>query len=134
MNKYVLGIILIGKNKTLLQRKNRGGSLLNGKLNAIGGKIEEAENSLCAMRREYFEETGDSNNLKWKRVGSLEGSGYSIDVFVTKMVDYYYDAFDFKSNDPNMEELFILNISDISWEDTAPNLKEIYINIGVLSV
>jgi 8-oxo-dGTP diphosphatase len=56
---YCVGFIFDNcLNKVLLVKKNRGPANMAGKLNGIGGKMEEGESGLDAMIRECREETG----------------------------------------------------------------------------
>src|SRR5690348_492914 len=56
---FCLGFILSRDlTKVLLIKKNRGFKELIGKLNGIGGKIQEGEEKIEAMHRECKEETG----------------------------------------------------------------------------
>lgn len=69
---YVLGfyfsphhshVVLIQKLKPMWQR---------GKLNGVGGKLEDGESSATAMRREFKEEAGlDLHEDKWIHFGRL---------------------------------------------------------------
>jgi 8-oxo-dGTP diphosphatase len=70
--RYVVGFVF---NKSMtrvaLIRKNRP-SWQAGKLNGIGGHIEERETAVKAMEREFYEETGVMiNELKWEKVGVM---------------------------------------------------------------
>lgn len=83
MKKYVLGFMfsdlfeqegelaLIRKNKPAWQR---------GKLNGIGGKVEENELYLDAMRREFKEETGFDQD-EWTPCGTMKGKDWEVEVF-----------------------------------------------------
>lgn len=76
--KYVAGflfspnfelVVLIHKNRPDWQA---------GKVNAVGGKIEEGENSTAAMQREFEEETG-LRVLEWKEFALLSDMrGYAV--------------------------------------------------------
>lgn len=60
MNKieYVSGFLFNeNKNKVVLVIKNRP-DFQRGKINAVGGKIEENESPIKAITREFWEETG----------------------------------------------------------------------------
>ena len=57
--RYVLGFIFNEElDKVLLIEKTKGPCNMTGRLNGIGGKIEENEEPKNAMSRECFEETG----------------------------------------------------------------------------
>lgn len=57
MKKYVVGFMYDDHGHVALIRKNRP-QWQAGRLNGIGGHIEEGESPLNAMRREFLEETG----------------------------------------------------------------------------
>ena len=58
MKKYVVGFVFDKTyEKVLLIKKNRP-EWQKGKINGLGGKIEEGETSIEAMRREFLEECG----------------------------------------------------------------------------
>lgn len=63
--KYVLGFLFdLDDDSILLVRKNRP-DWQAGLLNGIGGKIESGENPFDAMTREFVEETGIVQDIKW---------------------------------------------------------------------
>lgn len=57
MKTYVAGFMIAADGRVALVRKNRP-DWQRGKLNGIGGKIEDGETALQAMIREFKEETG----------------------------------------------------------------------------
>lgn len=58
MNRYVAGFMFNGEMSAVaLIRKNKP-DWQRGKLNGIGGKIEEGESDVSAMCREFWEECG----------------------------------------------------------------------------
>jgi 8-oxo-dGTP diphosphatase len=67
---YVVGF-LFGHDKTMvaLIKKSRP-EWQKGMLNGIGGKIENSENALTAMRREFKEEAG-ADVSDWKLLHSI---------------------------------------------------------------
>lgn len=78
---YVAGFMFDGE-KVALIRKNRP-EWQAGLLNGIGGKIEEGERPLEAMRREFREETGrDVEDNRWVQFAILS-SGFD----ATGMID-----------------------------------------------
>lgn len=87
MKRYVLGfafdtygerVVLIEKQKPTWQA---------GKYNGVGGKIEENEDPIDAMVREFEEETGvATEDTDWKLLGYMGGPDWSCDVF------YFHDA------------------------------------------
>lgn len=68
-------VVLIRKNKPVWQ---------SGKLNGIGGKLEENEVGLIAMKREFKEETGVETSVnQWRHYCSLRGSEFCVECFCT---------------------------------------------------
>lgn len=124
--KYVLGFVFIGNDKILLQLKNRGGDYLNGKLNGLGGKIEEGESAISAMAREYFEETGDNRYLDWHKFSCIfYKNGVELNVFTCNVSDDFYDNIEWSSEDSNAEKLFIFDLNEIDWKLCVSNLEHI---------
>jgi 8-oxo-dGTP diphosphatase len=74
MINYVVGFMFSsGKDGILLIRKNRP-EWQYGKLNGIGGKMEEGETPRDAMVREFREETGlKTKEEDWTIAGRIEG-------------------------------------------------------------
>lgn len=71
MTNYVAGLMFsIDREWVAVIRKERP-QWQAGKLNAIGGKIEDGESSLEAMVREFHEETGVYNH-HWERIAGLK--------------------------------------------------------------
>ena len=64
-------VVLIRKEKPAWQR---------GKLNGVGGKIEEGETPAEAMRREFLEETG-MDIKSWEQYVTLTGEGFTVHFF-----------------------------------------------------
>jgi len=69
MNKYVLGFMFSTNGAVWLIRKNKP-EWQRGRLNGIGGKIEENESPADAMKREFYEEAGIKLN-DWKHFCTL---------------------------------------------------------------
>lgn len=124
--RYVLGFVFIGDDKILLQLKNRGGDYLNGKLNGLGGKIENGENELSAMIREYFEETGDDRFMDWHKFSSIfYKNSVELNVFTCNVSDGFYNNIEWSSQDSNVEKLFIFDLKDVDWSLCVNNLEHI---------
>lgn len=65
MQRYVVGFAFsMDRQRVLLIKKNRP-DWQKGKLNGIGGKIEDNEDAYDAMEREFFEEAGVHTFDKW---------------------------------------------------------------------
>lgn len=80
MTKYVCGfyfdhllqnVVLIWKNKPAWQK---------GKLNGVGGKIEDGELPEAAMRRVFKEETG-VDHQSWQPLVTLTGADWQVNFF-----------------------------------------------------
>lgn len=100
-------VLLIVKNKPKWQF---------GKLNGIGGKIEEKETPLQAMIREFKEETGIECK-EWKRVTVMIGEDWEVQVFTT----ISSKVFDFKTMTD--EEVLLIPISELDSYDHISNLR-----------
>jgi 8-oxo-dGTP diphosphatase len=86
MTRYVAGLSFSSTtNIVALIRKNKP-EWQKGKLNAIGGKIEEGETPEEAMIREFKEETSVTVN-SWREFLVLLGFGYEVHFFVTELPD-----------------------------------------------
>jgi 8-oxo-dGTP diphosphatase len=90
--QHVLGFVFDEKAQHVLLIKKNKPAFQVGKLNGIGGKIEEEDGSSAhAMQREMIEETGitvPSDN--WYAMGTMQGNSWAADVFYTtinKVVD-----------------------------------------------
>lgn len=74
MTEYVAGFLLDHKGRVVLVRKNRP-DWQAGKLNAVGGHVEEGERPIEAMRREFQEETGlDLDG--WEHFATVKGQDW----------------------------------------------------------
>lgn len=94
MQKYVVGFLFnYGIYEVVLIRKNRP-DWQKGKLNGVGGKIEEGELPIDSMRREFLEEAG-VYIFDWIPFCVLSGDNYEVHFFcasdslngVTSMLD-----------------------------------------------
>jgi len=85
MKKYVVGflvnrasesVVLIVKNKPVWQK---------GKMNGVGGKIEEGETPHAAMSREFEEEAGMKiPEAYWTLTVVLTGADFQLNVFIAE--------------------------------------------------
>ena len=85
MTAYACGFAFDAEENVALIRKLRPG-WQKGRLNGIGGHIEEGEGSLPAMKREFEEEAG----LKvsdWQHFITLEGDNWFCDFYRAFFVD-----------------------------------------------
>jgi 8-oxo-dGTP pyrophosphatase MutT (NUDIX family) len=83
MDCYVAGFLFSeDAGSVALIEKKKGPPAVVGKWNAIGGKIEDREESLAAMNREFIEEAGPLGaGLDWQMFLKLEGDGWSVDFY-----------------------------------------------------
>jgi 8-oxo-dGTP diphosphatase len=84
--RYVLGFLFsYDLQRVALIHKERP-NWQKGKLNGIGGHLEEGEMSVDAMSREFFEETGVKIPLwDWQEFCQMEGSGFRVDCFTARL-------------------------------------------------
>lgn len=88
MVEYVCGFAFGGKNNdVVLIRKNKP-TRQKGKLNGVGGHIEQGEEPHTAMVREFEEETGLHVPF-WEHYLTLEGSDWRVYFFRAFEVDVY---------------------------------------------
>jgi 8-oxo-dGTP diphosphatase len=82
MKAYVLGFV-IHQNEVLLIEKERP-YWQQGKLNGVGGSVEDGESPDGAMSREFREETGVvTPAVSWRHFGDLHGPGYVVYCYVS---------------------------------------------------
>lgn len=114
--KYVVGF-LIHKNGWVLLLQKTHPDYLAGKWNGVGGKIEEGESSLEAMRREFKEEAGLDFSA-WDLFARLHTNRADIDCFVG-----YYDGDtnDIKTMTDEPVQWFVEHFIDQL--DLVPNVK-----------
>ena len=91
MRTYVLGFIFTADESGLLDvlliRKQRPEQQI-GKLNGIGGKVEDGELPLYAMCRECAEETQlQFHPLDWTEFGTVQGTDFKIHLFYQLALD-----------------------------------------------
>lgn len=79
MNLYVLGFAFDDLGRVALIRKRRP-DWQAGRLNGIGGHIENHETAYHAMVREFYEETG-VKLVDWQAVGVMKGDDWHVTVF-----------------------------------------------------
>lgn len=81
--RYVVGFCFTSdKSLVRLIRKNRP-KWQEGKLNGVGGHIEEGEDPISAMVREFKEETGaETQPSDWREFALLIGDYFQLHCFV----------------------------------------------------
>ena len=83
MKKYVLGFAFDNEYRVLMIRKNRP-EWQKGKLNGVGGKVEENESFIDAMVREFYEETDIMTKQEdWKNFLTMKSNTFIIEVYKT---------------------------------------------------
>lgn len=118
MTRYVCGfyfdhkleqVVLIWKNKPAWQK---------GKLNGVGGKIEQDETPEEAMRREFLEETG-IDHLEWVPTVVITGSDWKVHFFhaVGKVNEFEY------ASTQEEEEVAKIEVDRLHDFDYIPNLE-----------
>jgi 8-oxo-dGTP diphosphatase len=92
--RFVTGFLFGGKDEeVVLIEKNRP-DFQRGRLNGVGGKVEEGETSVQAMEREFREETGVTVPAdRWTHFVTVEGiHGGTIDMFFARDEKLYHDV------------------------------------------
>jgi len=85
MKRYVLGFAIYAGNVLLIKKEKP--RTQKGKLNGIGGKIEEGETSYTAMVREFREETGLKSKIaQWSKFAIIRGEDYFVHIFVATAI------------------------------------------------
>lgn len=111
--RYVVGFLLNSNGQVALIRKNRP-EWQKGKLNGVGGHIQDGEFPSSAMRREFDEEAGVLID-NWEPIIMLEYPGVA-DVFFFKAYGDY--TIETKTDEP-VDWYACDNLPD----EVIPNLK-----------
>lgn len=118
MTNYVCGfyfdhvleqVVLIWKNKPAWQA---------GKLNGVGGKIEDDETPLDAMRREFREETG-IDHTDWEYLIELSGDDWRVHFLCAKGKA---DEFEYAQT-METEEVAKIDVDTLDQYEHIPNLR-----------
>lgn len=115
--RYVAGLYF-WKSQVLLIRKEKP-AFMKGKLNGIGGKMEDRESPLSSMIREFEEETG-LHVFDWKHFATLQGRNFEVEWFKSE-ADYMLPRP--VSLDPEIEKTEWINIHDVQYTDRMNNLS-----------
>lgn len=126
MKKYVAGLLFSSSGSFIaLVRKNQP-KWQEGKLNGIGGKIEEGETPLQAMTREFKEEAG-LEITDWKPFCILKGNDDSYVQNVTQFEVHFFSCFDDQVFDVKTMEKedvrFYTTDNVLTLNEHVPNLK-----------
>jgi 8-oxo-dGTP diphosphatase len=117
--RYVLGFCFdFGYHNVLLIEKSHP-AWQAGKLNGIGGKIEEGESPSKAMAREFREETGGIE-ADFIPYGRLIAKNCEIWLFHSKIDEFPAGLHQKKIDD---EFLIVLNRDDVSKWPVVPNVR-----------
>lgn len=82
MRSYTLGFIFDGEFEHVALMDKQRPDWQKGRLNGIGGKIEDGESSLACIVREVREESGlDTAEADWTRVSEMKGADFAVDVY-----------------------------------------------------
>ena len=111
----VVGFLFDNSSENVLLIKKNRPAWQKGKLNGIGGKIEEDESPLNAMRREFKEETNQEIR-HFKNYAIINGSGWRVYFFSA-----ITDSLELKEN-PTDEEQVIVKVKDLP-RNTIDNLR-----------
>ena len=127
MTRYVVGFAF-WRDKVLLIHKKKGPPYVIGKLNGVGGKIENDEAIVKAMSREFAEETGvETWPSVWEHVAVMrgnadEGNDYELNVLYA----YLPDVTDFsaiKNPETAGEDLYWIELDGFENRGIVENLK-----------
>ncbi len=119
MKKYTLGLIFDQSLSQILLMHKTKPAFQVGKLNGLGGKIEEGETPEACIAREVREESG--LNIKpaaWVRIGTTGGTNWTMEVFAHRYLGNLSDA---KSLEAEQIEWFHINqlpttvLTNIPW-------------------
>ncbi len=107
MKRYTLGFIFNSTLTKVLLIHKLTPEWQKGRVNGIGGKTEQGEDSLSCIVREIHEETGlVTQRNKWVYVSNLESDEWTMDVFG---LVYTGDTKNAKSTDKEIVEWFDIN-------------------------
>ena len=115
MTEYVAGFLFDGSRVALVIKKRPKWQA--GRMNGIGGHIEEGETPLQAMAREFYEETGyqDSQPRDWEEFAVLGGEDWKVHFF------YAWGNHDLLKTTTD-EEIVSVDVKDVSACNCIPNL------------
>jgi 8-oxo-dGTP diphosphatase len=129
---YVLGFVFNkSRTKVALIKKNRP-EWQAGKLNGIGGKIEENEACVDAMSREFLEETGYFiERNEWRHVLTMEREDPMFTCYVFRYFSEVENLEDILKTTTD-EEIIIVPIDSIIKCFVSPMLDHIHWLLGIL--
>lgn len=115
MKKYVIGFAFTENlDEVVLIRKNRP-EWQAGKLNGVGGKVEEGESFSSAIGREFEEETGVlRENQSWKLIATMgDNHDYKLFIFAAQG-DWAMDAT--TTTDENVARYNVMDLIESSFD------------------
>jgi 8-oxo-dGTP diphosphatase len=127
MTRYVVGFAF-WRDQVLLIHKKKGPAYVVGKLNGVGGKIEEDETVIKAMAREFEEETGlETWPSLWEHVAIMfgnanEGNDYELNILYTFLPDTS-ELDNIKNPEPSGEDLRWVPLDDFEKRGIVENLS-----------
>lgn len=122
MKKYVLGFLVDKKFQRVLLIRKTHPAWQAGKLNGLGGHIEECESPIMAMHREFREETGTDHEFVWNPRFVMTGVDYEVHVFVAFCEPRVMGGFDHCSS-PTDEELVVTSYDMLYRNRVIENLR-----------
>ncbi len=125
VKRYVVGFMLDPTlNKVVLIRKQRP-DWQKGKLNGVGGKVEENESPYDAMPREFREETGVETH-GWQLFAVYNFGDLGTPGSLGEIYFYFYWLIGDVSKPKSVtdEQIVVMDVETLSWRDDAiPNLR-----------
>ena len=122
-SRYVCGIVTCG-NEVVLIRKNRP-EWQAGLLNGVGGRVEEKETLMWAMRREFTEEAGLCISVRrWDKFLTLKSNDAEVSFFHAEINRAELDSISAQTDEPILK----MSIGDVTGTGYAtdqiiPNLS-----------
>jgi len=130
MIEYCLGFVYDSSLASVVLIQKEAG-LHVGMWNGLGGKVEEGETPLEAMRREYSEEAPGYEMGEWDLIGFINGDRWQVHVFAavdTDCVDTLTASDILRhGNTPQVAQVLLEGIDKLS---LASHTRE-FINFGI---
>jgi len=83
VKKYVVGFLFNATQEFVCLIEKQRPDWQKGRLNGVGGHIEDGEKPIGAMNREFFEETGPC--ASWRQFCFIHGSTYELYCFTSRI-------------------------------------------------
>ncbi len=122
MKNLVVGLIFDNKDRVLLINKERP-EYLKGKLNGVGGKVEDGESDLNAIIRETKEET-NLDIKDWVLYSQVNLTDFKISFFYTTLDSEEIEKYE-SLTDEILELHDINNLPDNVLQDIKSSIKYI---------